>query len=60
MSAASTSWVIRHRESGRVIAETFERKTVDALNTEKYEAVPILTYLASLNAAIRQEQGQPC
>jgi hypothetical protein len=29
--------------------ETFDRKKVDALNTEKYEAVPILEYLTSLN-----------
>ncbi|MER0728890.1 PLxRFG domain-containing protein [Pseudomonas aeruginosa] len=45
----SASWVIRNKETGEVIAETFDRKKVDALNTEKYEAVPIQQHLASLN-----------
>lgn len=45
----SASWVIRNKETGEVMAETFDRKKVDALNTEKYEAVPIQQHLASLN-----------
>ncbi|EMK3528725.1 PLxRFG domain-containing protein [Pseudomonas aeruginosa] len=45
----SASWVIRNKETGEVIAETFDRKKVDALNTEKYEVVPIQQHLASLN-----------
>ncbi|ASZ72162.1 hypothetical protein vBPaePE220_00022 [Pseudomonas phage vB_PaeP_E220] len=45
----SASWVIRNKETGEVVAETFDRKKVDALNTEKYEAVPIQQHLASLN-----------
>lgn len=45
----SASWVIRNKETGEVMAETFDRKKVDALNTEKYEAVPIRQHLASLN-----------
>ncbi|HCR1324270.1 TPA: PLxRFG domain-containing protein [Pseudomonas aeruginosa] len=45
----SASWVIRNKKTGEVIAETFDRKKVDALNTEKYEAVPIQQHLASLN-----------
>jgi len=47
----TASWVIREKESGRVICETFEQRCVDALNTQKYEAVPILAYLQSLNRA---------
>ena len=43
------SWVIRNRETGEVIMETFDRKKVEALKTEKYEAVPIQKHLASLN-----------
>jgi len=31
--------------------ETFDRSKIDRLNTEKYEAVPILEYLTSLNKA---------
>lgn len=44
-----TSWVLREKETGKVIAETFDRAKVDRLNTAKYEAVPILEHLASLN-----------
>jgi len=50
----TTSWVIREKSTARVIAETFQQTTVDALNTSKYEAVPILEYLASLNAQCRK------
>ncbi len=45
----TASWVIREIETGRVLFETFNRKLVTALNTAKYEAVPIQPYLASLN-----------
>lgn len=45
----SVSWVIRNKETREVIMETFDRKKVDALNTEKYEAVPIYEYLCGLN-----------
>ena len=43
------SWVIREKETGKVVLETFDRKNVDALNTQKYEAVPIREHLAGLN-----------
>lgn len=43
------SWVIREKTTGKVIMETFDQKKVDALNTQKYEAVPIGEHLASLN-----------
>lgn len=45
----TASWVIREKATGNVIMETYDRAKVDALNTKKYEAVPILEYLASLN-----------
>ena len=45
----TASWVIRERHTGRVIMETFSRKIISALNTSRYEAVPILEYLQSLN-----------
>jgi GGDEF domain-containing protein len=48
------SWVIKERATGMAVMETFDRKKVDALNTGKYEAVPIIDYLAELNKA----QGQ--
>ena len=46
------SWVIRSKSDGRVIFETFNGALVAALNTEKYEAVPILEYLYGLNKNI--------
>ena len=46
----TTSWVIRNKETKEVILETFDSKKVAALNTAKYEAVPIYEYLCSLNA----------
>lgn len=46
----TTSWVLREKATGKVIAETYDQKKVDALNTAKYEAVPIGIYLASLNS----------
>jgi len=45
----TASWVIKEKATGKVIAETFQRKVAQAVNTEKYEAVPIMKYLASLN-----------
>lgn len=47
----TASWVIREKETGKVIMETFDKKKVDALNVAKYEAVPILEHLGGLNSA---------
>lgn len=49
----TASWVIREKNGGAVIMETFDQATVNALNTEKYEAVPIQEHLVSLNRVIR-------
>jgi hypothetical protein len=45
----TASWVIREKETGRFVIETFSERVVEVLNTQKYEAVPILEYLQSLN-----------
>lgn len=47
------SWVVREKDSGKVLFETFDKRKVDALNTKRYEAVPILEHLASLNSQIQ-------
>ena len=47
------SWVLRERATGRVICETFDERKVKALNTERYEAVPILQHLQEVNAKIK-------
>ena len=43
------SWVIRNKETGETVMETYSRKAVDALNTKKYEAVPISQHLREVN-----------
>jgi hypothetical protein len=43
------SWVLKNKQTGEVITETYDPKKVEALNTEKYEAVPIQQHLASLS-----------
>ncbi|MGH2340629.1 PLxRFG domain-containing protein [Segnochrobactraceae bacterium EtOH-i3] len=42
------SWVIRNKETGEVVMETFDRKKVEALNTSKYEAVSAQIHLSGL------------
>lgn len=49
------SWVIREKATGKVLLETFEKRTVDTLNTAKYEAIPILDYLVSLNHELKTD-----
>lgn len=49
----TASWAIRDKATGDVVMETFDQKKVDALNTEKYEAVPIQQHLAEVNASIK-------
>ncbi len=45
----TASWILRNKITKEVICETFDPSKVTALNTEKYEAVPIQEYLGSLN-----------
>ena len=52
------SWVIREKATGRALFETFSRKLAGAVNTQKYEAVPILQYLGSINAALKSARGR--
>lgn len=47
------SWVIRNKDTKEVICETFNPKAIAALNTAKYEAVPILDYLVQLSLHIK-------
>jgi hypothetical protein len=54
--ANPVSWVIRNKKTGEVVMETFDRKKVDALNTKKYEAVPIAQHLRELNGKPAPEQ----
>ncbi len=51
----TASWVVRLRADKSVIFETFNPRTVAALNADKYEAVPILEYLEGINREIREK-----
>jgi hypothetical protein len=52
------SWVIKNKQTGEVILETFDPAKVQALNRDKYEAVPIADHLASLSQSA-QPVSQP-
>ena len=43
------SWVAVDKSTGKAVLETFEKKTADAINREKYDVLPIQDYLGSLN-----------
>lgn len=45
----SPSWVIRNKETGEAVMETFDRHTAESINHAKYEAVPALQHLQELN-----------
>ena len=45
----TASWIIRNKLTKEVICETFNPLVIDRLNTVKYEAIPILDYLVSIN-----------
>ncbi|MBB4286201.1 hypothetical protein [Roseospira goensis] len=47
----TASWVIRDRRTGDAILETFDRRAVEALNTDRYEAVPIQDHLGGAEPA---------
>ena len=43
------AWVLRNKETGEAVMETHDPAKVRALNTDKYEAVPVGQHLAELN-----------
>ncbi|WP_020474504.1 hypothetical protein [Zavarzinella formosa] len=53
MSNPSSGWVITEKATGKAIAETFLCHVAEAVNTEKYQAVPITEYLQGLNRKIK-------
>ena len=51
----TTSWVICENKTGTAVCETFSSTLAGAVNTAKYEAVPIRVYLAGLNRRLRRD-----
>ena len=56
MSSLSTtsSWVVVRISDNQPILETFNPEVVSALNMEKYKAIPIYDWLASINRRIKE------
>lgn len=50
----TASWVIVENSTGVAVFETFSRSIVDAINTSKYKAIPILKYLQTTNKKVKQ------
>ena len=49
------SWIVTDRQTGVAVLETFERKTAEAVNQEKYEVWTALSYLQNLNRKIKAQ-----
>ena len=54
----TASWVIVRRETGEAVLETFSPRLVERINTQAYEAVPILAYLQTVNASVKAQSEQ--
>lgn len=52
----NASWVIRNKETGEVIFETFSKKITECIDTRKYEVVPILVHLRSLDRKVKKNE----
>lgn len=49
----TASWVIVRLSDGEAMFETFNRRIAEAINRDRYKAVPILQHLQTLNASIK-------
>lgn len=47
------SWVIVEKTTKNAIFETFNKNVADAINAEKYQAIPILQYLQDFNRGVK-------
>ena len=49
LGRAAGSWFVVDKATGKPVMETFEARTADAINRNKYDVVPAIDWLASLN-----------
>lgn len=49
-----TSWIIRSRETGEAVLETFNPRVTALINTDKYEVLTAQEHLARLNREIKE------
>ncbi len=57
--ASRGGWVVRDKETGTPVMETFDESVASKVNTVKYEVVPSRQHLEQFNAAVKQNGGQP-
>lgn len=51
----TASWVIQHKETGKVLFETFVPPSDQLLHEQGLEAIPIGKYLGDINKKMRGE-----
>ena len=51
----TASWVIVRLDDGKPVFETFCYEFADTINKARYKAVPILEYLQTFNARIKND-----
>lgn len=54
MTKPSSSWIIINKATGNAVLETFSQRYAEAVNTERYQVVPVLEYLQELNRKIKE------
>lgn len=47
------SWIVVDRATGKGVLETFNRKVAEAINQDRYEVITTATWLARVNASIK-------
>jgi hypothetical protein len=52
----TSSWVIVEKHTGKAIIEIFDKRIIEFINSEKYEAKAIRQYLAHFNAKIQEQK----
>ena len=52
----TASWVIVEKSTSKPICETYSKETIEAINKNKYQAIPILQYLQEFNRKVKNDQ----
>ena len=47
------SWIVLEKASKKVVCELLDKRSIDNLNTEKYEVIPAYEYLCQLNKELK-------
>lgn len=53
------SWVVVDKSTGKAVFETFKQSTANAINRDKYQAIPIDEYLPTLNRQTPRHSATP-